>query len=61
MSLAATVAALRSFFGVPDNEPLPLAIETVNRCMGMVGEGPLPKQVDELVTATDLTVAPTDG
>ena len=61
MSLAAKVAALRSFFGVPDNEPLPLAVEKMNFIMGINGAGPLPKQVDELVRETGVTAAPADA
>ena len=30
MSFAAKVAALRSFMGVPDDAPLPLAVEMMN-------------------------------
>ena len=49
MSFAAKVAALRSFMGVPDDAPLPAAVEMMNLAMGIVGEGALPKQVDALV------------
>ena len=52
MSLAQQVAALRALFGTPaDVPPLP-AIEAMNLAMGMIGEGPLPAQVAELVRAT---------
>ena len=47
--------------GVPDNEPLPLAVEKMNFIMGINGAGPLPKQVDELVRETGVTAAPADA
>ena len=37
MSFAAKVAALRSFMGVPDDAPLPAAVEMMNLAMGIVG------------------------
>jgi hypothetical protein len=58
MSFAEKVAALRSFFGVSKDEPLAVAVGGMNRSMGIDGEGPLPKQVDALVSATGVTVAP---
>jgi len=61
MSFAAKVAALRSFFGVPDNEPLPVAVQRMNVVMGIDVAGPLPKQVDELVSETGVTVAAADA
>ena len=42
MSFAASVAALRTLFGVPDDAPLLEAIQVMNISMGIVGEGPLP-------------------
>ena len=55
MSFAAKVAALRSFFGVPDDAPLPVAVEMMNNGMGIDGEGALPTQVDHLISATGVT------
>jgi len=56
MRFAAKVArALRSFMGMPGNEPLPAAVEMMNLAMGIVGEGALPKQVDALMTATGVS------
>ena len=54
MSFAASVAALRTLFGVPDDAPLLEAIQVMNISMGIVGEGPLPKQVQALVDAGQL-------
>ena len=56
MSFAEHVASLRTFFGVPDDAPLPVAIQTMNSMMGIVGEGPLPKQVEALVRTTGITL-----
>ena len=39
MSLAAKVAALRSFMGVPDDAPLPAAVEMMNFAMGAAAGG----------------------
>ena len=45
MSFAEKVAALRAFFGVPDDAPLPAAVEMMNVAMAIAGDGaPLPKQ-----------------
>ena len=49
MSFAAKVDALRSFMGVPGNEPLPAAVEMMNLAMGIV---------DALMTATAVTLTP---
>jgi hypothetical protein len=57
MSMAAKVAALRQFFGVTEAD-LRTAISKMNEGMGMVGEGPLPTQVDKLVAETGVTTAP---
>ena len=58
MSFAASVAALRTLFGVPDDAPLLEAIQVMNISMGIVGEGPLPKQVQALVDATGVNLRP---
>ena len=58
MSSAASVAALRTLFGVPDDAPLLEAIQVMNISMGIVGEGPLPKQVQALVDATGVNLQP---
>ena len=60
-SLAAKVAALRSFFGVPADAPLQAAIGMMNEQMGIEGAGPLPKQVHHLVELTGVEVASSDG
>ena len=49
MSLAEKVTALRGFFGLPTEMPLPQAILAMNEVMGIVGEGILLAQVDILV------------
>jgi hypothetical protein len=56
MSLVEKVAALRTFFGLlPSLELLP-AVTSMNTLMGIVGEGPLPQQVDSLIAATGVTI-----
>ena len=55
-SLAAKVDALRSFFGLPPEAPLIVAIQMMNEQMGIVGDGPVPKQVDNLVEMTGVEV-----
>ena len=56
MSFAQKVAALRSFMGVPDDAPLPAAVEMMSIAMGIAVEGALPKQVDALVRATGVDI-----
>jgi hypothetical protein len=51
-SFAAQAGALRKLFGVPADAPLPAAVAMMNEQMGIVGEGPLPNQVKELVRVT---------
>ncbi len=41
MSFGQKVTALRSFFVVPADAPLPVAVEMMNNAMGLVGEGVL--------------------
>ena len=50
MSLADKVAALRAFFGVKPEVQLLPAVEAMHAAMGSVAEGPLPTQVDALVS-----------
>ena len=57
MSMAAKVASLREFFGVGEAD-LRAAISKMNEEMGIVGEGPLPVQVDKLVAETGVATAP---
>ena len=47
-SLAQQVAALRAFFGTPADAQLLPAVEAMNIAMGIIGDGPLPKQVAAL-------------
>ena len=51
MSLADKVAALRAFFGVKPEVQLLPAVEAMHAAMGSVAEGPLPTQVDALVSS----------
>ena len=55
--MAAKVASLREFFGVGEAD-LRAAISKMNEEMGIVGEGPLPVQVDKLVAETGVATAP---
>lgn len=55
-SLVAKVEALRSFFGVPAEAPLIVAVQMMNEQMGIVGAGPMPKQVDNLVELIGVNV-----
>jgi hypothetical protein len=55
-SFADKVAALRTFLGVPPSMPMLQAVLTMNEMMGIVGEGPLPAQVQELVVTTGVVV-----
>ena len=57
MSLQAKVAALRAFFGL--DSPLFEAIEKMNHVMELASAGPLPEQVDKLVSATGVVLAST--
>ena len=57
MSFAEKVSTLRGLFGVPADAPLPAAVQMMNIQMGISGDGaPLPKQVDELIVATGVTI-----
>ena len=57
MSLQAKVAALRAFFGL--DGPLLEAIEAMNHVMELPSAGPLPEQVDKLMSATGVVLAST--
>ena len=52
MSFAAKVDALRRFLGVPPSLQMVQAVVLMNEMMGVIGEGPLPAQVEALITAT---------
>ena len=43
MSFAENAAALRAFFGVPDDAPRLAAVEMMNVAMDIAGDGPLPR------------------
>ena len=47
MSFAQQVAALRELFQVPQDAPLSAQVEMMNQQMGLIGVGPLPKQVQQ--------------
>ena len=57
MSFAAKVDALRRFLGVPPSLQMVQAVVLMNEMMGVIGEGPLPAQVEALMTATGVEVA----
>ena len=56
-SFADSVAALRAFFVISDEIPVKDAVASMNRDMGIVGEGTLPTQVQVLIDMTGLKVA----
>ena len=56
-SFADSVSALRTFFGISNETPVKDAVASMNRDMGIVGEGTLPTQVQVLIGMTGLKVA----
>ena len=52
MLVAEKLAALRTFFGLSAEMPLPQATLAMHEMMGIVGTGPLPAQIDNLIAIT---------
>jgi nucleoid-associated protein YgaU len=58
MAFAQKVDALRRYLGVPTSLQMMPAVVLMNETMGIIGEGPLPGQIEALLIATGIESAP---
>eukprot|EP00966_Prymnesium_polylepis_P256730 5930374-Prymnesium_polylepis.1 len=57
MAFAQKVDALRRYLGVPTSLQMMPAVVLMNEMMGIIGEGPLPVQIEALLIATGIEAA----